>query len=238
MVLKVKELSVSYGEKTVVDKISFSLQKGEVLGILGENGAGKTSLVEAVLGIRPAVYKEVAILGQSPIHNRKQVFEKVGVQFQESHFPDKMTVSEACQQWSVLYKATAPYQFLLTKFGLQDKEKSLVKSLSGGEKQRLAVLLALLPNPELVFLDELTTGLDTKARKKLWQTLRNYKREGLSIVLTSHYMDEVEALCDRVMILKGGHIICEGTIAEVINYSGQASLEAAYLTLTDEEGEG
>lgn len=237
MVLKVKELSVSYGEKTVVDKISFSIQKGEVLGILGENGAGKTSLIEAVLGIRPAIYQEVSILGQSPIHNRKQVFEKVGVQFQESHFPDKMTVAESCQQWSVLYKHTEPYQSLLTKFGLQDKENSLVKSLSGGEKQRLAVLLALLPNPELVFLDELTTGLDTKARKKLWQTLIDYKREGLSIVLTSHYMDEVEALCDRIMILKKGHIICEGTIAEVITYSGQASLEDAYLALTDEEGE-
>jgi ABC-2 type transport system ATP-binding protein len=129
-----------------------------------------------------------------------------------TNFPDKMTVEEACIQWQALYKTTQAVEPLLTTFGLQDKIKQLIKSLSGREKQRLAILLALLPNPSSSFLDELTTGLDTKARKMLWKQLFLIKEKGLAIVLTSHYMGEVEALCDRLLILKNGETVVKGTI--------------------------
>ncbi|MNO44274.1 Fluoroquinolones export ATP-binding protein [compost metagenome] len=235
MILSVKNLSVTYGGKQAVRGLSFSVQKGEVFGLLGANGAGKSSSISAILGIEKCSADELLVLGQSPIADRKKVFQQVGVQFQETNFPDKMTVEEACRQWHALYANPQDVQPLLTTFGLQDKQKQLIKSLSSGEKQRLAVLLALLPNPQLVFLDELTTGLDTKARKMLWNQLLTMKNNGLSIVLTSHYMDEVEALCDRLLILKSGEAMICGSIEEVIKASGQASLEAAYLHFSGEE---
>lgn len=235
MILSVKNLSVTYGDKQAVKDLTFSVQEGEVFGLLGANGAGKSSSLAAILGIEKCSADELLLLGKSPITDRKEVFEQVGVQFQETNFPDKMTVEEACTQWRVLYKNPQAVEPLLATFGLQDKTKQLIKSLSGGEKQRLAVLLALLPNPKLVFLDELTTGLDTKARKMLWQQLLMMKKNGLSIVLTSHYMDEVEALCDHLLILKNGETVVNGTIEEVITASGQQNLEAAYLHFVGEE---
>ncbi|WP_106769235.1 ABC transporter ATP-binding protein [Paenibacillus faecalis] len=235
MTLSVKNLSVRYGEKVAVRDLSFHVGKGEVFGLLGANGAGKSSSIAAILGMEKSEFKELSILGKSPIAERKKVFEKVGVQFQETNFQDRITVEEACIQWRALYKETQELEPLLISFGLQEKKKQLVKSLSGGEKQRLAVLLALLPNPELVFLDELTTGLDTKARRMLWKQLLKMKESGLSIVLTSHYMDEVEALCDRLLILREGQTVAGGTIQEIVGLSGKATLEEAYLHFAGEE---
>lgn len=235
MILSVHNLSVMYGNKQAVKNLSFSIEQGEVFGLLGANGAGKSSSVAAILGVEKSVADELLLIGQSPITNRKEVFEQIGVQFQETNFPDKMTVEEACDLWRALYKKPQEIKPLLNTFGLEDKSKQLIKSLSGGERQRLAVLLALVPNPKLVFLDELTTGLDTKARKMLWKQLLMMKERGLSIVLTSHYMDEVETLCDRILILKDGETVVMGTIAEVITKSGQDNLEAAYLHFSGEE---
>lgn len=235
MILVVKNLSVRYGEKTAVQDLSFCLGRGEVFGLLGANGAGKSSSIAAILGIEKSQFKQLSLLGKSPITERKDVFQKVGVQFQETNFQDRITVEEACIQWSALYKETQEIEPLLIAFGLQDKKKQLIKALSGGEKQRLAVLLALLPNPELVFLDELTTGLDTKARRMLWKQLLMMKENGLSIVLTSHYMDEVEALCDRLLILRDGKTAATGTIQEVLSLSGKATLEETYLHFAGEE---
>lgn len=235
MILSVKNLSVTYGTKQAVKDLTFTVSQGEIIGLLGANGAGKSSSIAAILGIQSSQADELQLLGLSPITDRKKVFEQVGVQFQETNFPDKMTVEEACIQWRALYKETQNVESLLVTFGLQDKTKQLVKSLSGGEKQRLAVLLALLPNPKLVFLDELTTGLDTKARKMLWKQLLLMKEKGLSIVLTSHYMDEVEALCDHLLILKNGETVVTGTISEIVEKSGQTNLEAAYLHFAGEE---
>ncbi|MNW43040.1 putative ABC transporter ATP-binding protein YbhF [compost metagenome] len=235
MLLSVKNLSVTYNGKHAVRNLTFSVQKGEVFGLLGANGAGKSSSIAAILGIEKSTSDELLVLGQSPIMDRKKVFEQVGVQFQETNFPDKMTVEEACDQWHALYVKPQSIEPLLSTFGLLDKQKQLIKSLSGGEKQRLAVLLALLPNPQLVFLDELTTGLDTMARKMLWKQLLIMKEKGLSIVLTSHYMDEVEALCDHLLILKNGETMIYGTIDEVVKASGQPHLEAAYLHFSGEE---
>ncbi len=175
------------------------------------------------------------MLGKSPILHRKEVFQEVGVQFQETNFQEGLTVCEACEQWESLYKHTADVPLLLQTFGLVGKETQLVKTLSGGERQRLAVLLALISNPKLVFLDELTTGLDTKARRLLWKQLLAMKEKGLAIVLTSHYMDEVEALCDKILILKEGKTVFHGTIQEVIHVSKKATLENAYLYYAGEE---
>lgn len=235
MVLHVENLSVTYGSKKAVNNVSFHLRSGEVIGILGANGAGKSSLIEAILGINPSNAETLTILGKSPVLQRKKVFQKVGVQFQQTNFQDKITVKEAIEQFNSLYKQTMNISTLLHVFELQDKEYQLVSSLSGGERQRLAVVLALLPNPELVFLDELTTGLDTRARHLLWKQLIQLKSNGLAIVLTSHYMDEVEALCDRIIILKKGTVMFDGTITEAIQTSNKDSLEDAYLYYSGEE---
>lgn len=235
MILTVKNLSVTYGAKTAINNISFSVEAGEVIGLLGANGAGKSSTIAAVLGIEKSHFKELTMLGKSPILHRKEVFQEVGVQFQETNFQDKLIVREACEQWASLYRQTADVPLLLQTFGLVGKETQLVKSLSGGERQRLAVLLALINNPKLVFLDELTTGLDTKARRMLWKQLLAMKEKGLAIVLTSHYMDEVEVLCDKILILKDGETVFQGTIQEAIQLSGKSTLEDAYLHFAGEE---
>ncbi len=235
MVLTVKNLSVTYGAKIAVNNISFSIEPGEVIGLLGANGAGKSSTIEAVLGIEKSHFKGLTMLGKSPVLHRKEVFQEVGVQFQETNFQDKLIVREACEQWASLYRQTADVPLLLQTFGLVGKENQLVKSLSGGERQRLAVLLALINNPKLVFLDELTTGLDTKARRMLWKQLLAMKEKGLAIVLTSHYMDEVEVLCDKILILKDGETVFQGTIQEAIQLSGKSTLEDAYLHFAGEE---
>ncbi|WP_256758354.1 ABC transporter ATP-binding protein [Cohnella sp. WQ 127256] len=235
MILKVENLSVTYAQKTAVNRISFHLKPGEVIGLLGANGAGKSSTIAAVLGIEKSTYDELVIVGKSLIGNRKQIFEQVGVQFQETHFQDKLTVSDACEQWQSLYKKTNDVPALLQAFGLEGKGKQLVKLLSGGERQRLAVLLALIPEPKLVFLDELTTGLDIKARRMLWKQLLAMKENGLAIVLTSHYMDEVEALCDEILILCEGQTVFHGTIQEALAASGNTKLEDAYLHFAGEE---
>ncbi|QMV42647.1 ABC transporter ATP-binding protein [Cohnella cholangitidis] len=235
MVLKVENLSVTYAHKTAVDRISFQVKTGQVIGLLGANGAGKSSTIAAVLGIETSTYDELVIVGKSPIRNRKEIFEQVGVQFQETRFQDKLTVSDACKQWQALYKKTADVPALLQTFGLANKEKQLVKLLSGGERQRLAVLLALIHEPKLVFLDELTSGLDTKARRMLWKQLITMKEDGLAIVLTSHYMDEVEALCDEILILREGQTVFHGTIQEALKLSGKIKLEDAYLHFAGEE---
>jgi ABC-2 type transport system ATP-binding protein len=235
MVLSVKDLSVRYGDKMAVQDLNFNLHEGEVIGLLGANGAGKSSSIAAILGIEKSEFQELVLLEKSPITERKEVFQKVGVQFQDTNFQDRLTLEEACIQWRALYKKPQVIEPLLQTFGLHEKKKQLVKSLSGGEKQRLAVLLALLPNPQLVFLDELTTGLDTKARKMLWKQLLTMKEKGLSIVLTSHYMDEVEALCDHLIILRDGKTVASGSVQEIIKLSGQATLEDAYLYFSGEE---
>src|SRR5690606_31886520 len=143
-------------------------------------------------------------------------FEKVGVQFQEANYQEKITVQELCEVTQSLYKTTSGYLELLKQFGLSDKLKSQISELSGGQKQRLFIVLALIPDPEVVFLDELTTGLDARARRDVWKCLSDLKAKGLTILMTSHFMDEVEALCDKIMILKNGKSIFCGTVQEAI----------------------
>jgi ABC-2 type transport system ATP-binding protein len=235
IVLDVQNLSKSYGQKQAVRSLNLTLRKGEIFGLLGANGAGKSTSIECILGTKEYESGEVRILGQDPRKNRKALFEKVGVQFQESHFQDKITVKEICEVTYSLYKNSADYEALLKSFGLAGKYRQMVSELSGGERQRLFVVLALIPNPELVFLDELTTGLDTKARRDVWKHLEELKEKGIAIFLTSHYMDEVEVLCDKILILKNGETIFHGTVADAVARSPYGNMEDAYLWFTGEE---
>lgn len=234
-VIKVHNLYKSYGDVQVVKDVSLTVKKGEIFGLLGANGAGKSTTIECILGTKNFGDGKVSILGMNPQKERKQLFQKVGVQFQESNYQDKITVKELCEITEVLYKNPLDFNKLLEQFDLKHKVKNLVSELSGGEKQRLFIILALIPNPEVVFLDELTTGLDVKARRDVWKCLLNLKKQGLTIFLTSHFMDEVEVLCDKICILKNGAIHFYGTVEEAVAQSPYEKFEDAYLWFVDEE---
>ncbi len=235
--IEVKNLCKSYEHIKAVENINISVCRGEVFGLLGANGAGKSTTIECILGTKKQDDGTISILGMNPQKERKKLFEKVSVQFQEANYQDKIRVSELCEVTASLYKTPLNYGALLKQFGLSDKPKSLVSELSGGQKQRLFIVLALIPNPEVIFLDELTTGLDAKARRDVWKSLSELKAKGITILLTSHFMDEVEALCDKIMILKKGESVFCGSVQEAIATSPYEKFEDAYLWYTDEEVE-
>ena len=233
--VSVRNLTKSFSGRRVVDDLSFDVQKGEVFAMLGHNGAGKSTTIDLILGLKAPERGSAKILGMDAAKNRKQVFERVGVQLQNTRYQPNITVEEACIEYASLYADPANYPKLLERFGLGTLRKSFVSKLSGGERQKLSVVLALIGSPEIVFLDELTTGLDVAARREVWRTLKQLKDQGLTIFLTTHYMEEAEALCDRVCIIKSGKKAAEGTIDEVISASGQKNLEDAYLFFMGEE---
>lgn len=233
--VSVKNLTKSFGDRRVVDGLSFDVQKGEVFALLGHNGAGKSTTIDLILGLKTPDGGAARLLGMEAARNRKQVFERVGVQLQNTQYQPAITVEEACIEYASLYADPADHQRLLKQFGLDKLRNSFVSKLSGGERQKLSVVLALIGSPELVFLGELTTGLDVVARREVWRTLKQLKEQGLTIVLTTHYMEEAEALCDRVCIIRSGKKVAEGTLAEVIAASGKSSLEEAYLFYMGEE---
>ena len=232
--ITVKNLTKTYGEHVAVDNLSFTVLKGSVFGLLGANGAGKSTSLECILGTKKMDCGEVFILGKNPVKDRTDVFEKTGVQFQEAKYQELIKVSELSENTACVYKNPNDYKELLSDFGIADKANSFVKDLSGGERQRLFIVLALLPNPEVVFLDELTTGLDARSRRDVWKILESLKKRGLSILLTSHFMDEVEALCDQILILKKGKTVFSGTVAQAKQKSGKEKFEDAYLWFTEE----
>lgn len=232
--IQVKQLCKSYNGVKAVQNVNISVCRGEVFGLLGANGAGKSTTIESILGTKKADGGSVSVLGMSPQKDRKNLFERVGVQFQEANYQDKITVIELCRVTKSLYKNTADETALLKQFGLIDKLNSPVSELSGGQKQRLFIVLALIPDPEVVFLDELTTGLDAKARRDVWKCLSELKAQGMTIFLTSHFMDEVEILCDRIMILKYGISVFDGTVKDAIADSPHDKFEDAYLWFTEE----
>lgn len=235
-VIKVHNLYKSYGDVQVVNGVSLTVKKGEIFGLLGANGVGKSTTIECILGTKNFDNGQVSILDMNPRKERKQLFQKVSVQFQESNYQDNITVKELCEITGALYRNSLSYNKLLEQFGLQDKAKNIVRELSGGEKQRLFIILSLIPDPEIVFLDELTTGLDVKSRRDVWRCLLNLKKQGLTIFLTSHFMDEVEVLCDKICILKNGVVVFYGTIEEAVALSPYEKFEDAYLWFVDEEG--
>lgn len=233
--IKVEQLSKTYDNLLAVDKINLSVKRGTVYGLLGANGAGKSTTIECILGTKNADSGTVSVLNCNPQKDRRRLFQKVGVQFQEGGYQPEIKVSELCEETSCLYEAPADWKSLCEQFGIGNKTGNAVKSLSGGERQRLFIVLALIPNPELVFLDELTTGLDAKARRDVWKILSELKQKGLTIFLTSHFMDEVEALCDEICILKKGKAVFYGTVEQAKEAGGCEKFEDAYLALSGEE---
>lgn len=233
--INVSGLTKSFHGRKVVDGLSFSVEKGQVFGLLGHNGAGKSTTIEMILGLKKPDSGKAVLLGKEATKHRKEIFEKVGVQLQASHYQAAIRVDEVCKEHAALYRQPKDYQELLEKFNLEKLRKSQVTKLSGGERQKLSVVLALIGNPEVVFLDELTTGLDVAARREVWRTLKGLKESGITIFLTTHYMEEAENLCDRVMLVKNGKTIAEGTVSEVVKTSPYDSLEEAYLWYMGEE---
>ena len=225
--IRVRNLTKTFGGRVVVNDLSFAVEKGQVFALLGHNGAGKSTTIDLILGLKTPDKGTAKILGMDAAKHRKQVFERVGVQLQHTQYQPNITVEEACIEYASLYSDPADYPQLLERFGLASLKKSFVSKLS--------VVLALIGKPEIVFLDELTTGLDVVARREVWRTLKQLKEQGLTIFLTTHYMEEAEALCNRVCIIRSGKKVAEGTIDEVIAASGQKNLEEAYLFFMGEE---
>ena len=235
LAVQVTGLTKSCQGKTVLSGLDLSIKRGTVFGLLGANGAGKSTTIECILGTRRADSGAVSVLGHDPRKERGALFQRVGVQFQESDYQPEIKVFELCEEIACLYNRPADWWELCQRFGIGGKLKNAVKSLSGGERQRLFIVLALIPNPELVFLDELTTGLDAKARRDVWKILSELKAGGLTIFLTSHFMDEVEALCDEICILRQGTAVFYGTVEQAKERSGCEKFEDAYLQLSGEE---
>lgn len=233
-VVKVESLTKTYGALPAVDHVSLSVKRGVAFGLLGANGAGKSTTIECILGTKRADRGNISVLALDPRKDRRRLFQQVGVQFQECDYQPEIKVSELCEETACLYKAPADWRGLCEQFGIGDKAGSPVKSLSGGERQRLFIVLALIPKPQVVFLDELTTGLDARARRGVWKILKELKDGGLTIFLTSHFMDEVEALCDKICILQKGRAVFYGTVTQAKEKSGCENFEDAYLKLSGE----
>ncbi len=222
--VEVVDLKVTYGDKVAVNGISFEVEQGEIFGIVGPNGAGKTSTIECLEGLRHASAGTLRVLGLNPQQNRRKVQERIGCQLQESNLPDRLKVWEALELFASFYPRSLDYRQLLDALDLQDKRTASYRHLSGGQKQRLFIALALVGDPELVFMDELTTGLDPHARRDLWKLVLDVRDSGKTVVLSTHYMEEAERLCDRVAIVDGGRVIALDTPAGLVGELGGEEL--------------
>ncbi len=210
-VIEVQHLRKRYGEFDAVRDVSFFVQQGEIFGILGPNGAGKTTTVECIQGLREPNSGSIRVLGLDAITQRPQLRGRIGSQLQESALPDRLKVWEALDLFASLTPGGADWRTLLDQWGLAGKAKTSFADLSGGQQQRLFIALALVNNPEVVFLDELTQGLDPGARRIAWDLIREIRDRGATVVIVTHYMDEAEQLCDRLAIVAAGQVIATGT---------------------------
>lgn len=232
-IIEVNNLVKRYGTLTAVDGISFSVKSGETFGLLGPNGAGKTTTMEMLEGIRSPSSGHITIQGLDVVKESRRIRSMIGVQLQEAGFFEKLTVKETIDAFGRFFKQAVPTQRLLEQLQLEEKARSLVENLSGGQRQRLSIALALVNDPQIVFLDEPTTGLDPQARRNLWDTIRTIQSEGRTIILTTHYMDEAEELCDRIAIVDSGQIIALDTPGALIQT--HAPGVKIYVTLSQDE---
>ena len=219
-VIEVKGLVKRFGPLTAVDDVSFTVYRGEVFGILGPNGAGKTTTLEILEGLQSPTSGQTLVLGVDTQRDPAAVKERIGVQLQASAYFDYLTLTEILTLFGSFYHRRISSTELLRRFRLTDKAKTTLKKLSGGQKQRFTVAASLVNDPELVILDEPTTGLDPQARRNLWQLIQEIHSEGKTIVLTTHYMEEAQALCDRVAILDMGHIVAMDTPLNLLRSLG------------------
>jgi len=207
-VIQVSGVRKTYGPMVAVDEVSFAVNEGEIFGLIGPNGAGKTTTMECIEGIRKPDRGSISVLGLNPFRDVYQLQQRIGVQLQQAQLQKRIKVWEAVDLWASLYgkKATDAAR-LLEQLGLAEKRDAWFMTLSGGQKQRLFIALALINDPEVVFLDELTTGLDPQARRAIWELVRGIRTQGKTVFLTTHLMEEAERLCDRVAIIERGRII-------------------------------
>jgi ABC-2 type transport system ATP-binding protein len=233
-VIEVTALRKSYGGRAVVDGVSFAVEEGEIFGILGPNGAGKTTTVECVEGLRVPDAGRVRVTGLDPVADHEQVARVLGAQLQESELQAKLTVREALELYAALYPHPADWQPLAERLGLTDKLTTRFAKLSGGQKQRLFIALALIGNPKVVVLDELTTGLDPRARRDTWQLIEEVRASGVTVLLVTHFMEEAQRLCDRIAVIDKGRVAAldtpDGLIrrsagSTVISFTPSASLD-------------
>jgi ABC-2 type transport system ATP-binding protein len=206
-VIAVQHLHKAYGPTVAVDDVSFTVRQGEIFGILGRNGAGKTTMVECITGLRRPDRGEISVLGLDPQCNGRELHERVGVQLQQSALPDRIRVAEAVELYAAFYRQAADGDELLATLGLARARDQYFGKLSGGQKQRLSIVLALIGQPEIAVLDELTTGLDPEARRETWALIEGIRDRGVTVLLVSHYMEEAERLCDRVALIDHGNVI-------------------------------
>ena len=206
-VVEVENLTKTYGSVRAADGVSFAIAQGEIFGMVGPNGAGKTTTIECAEGLRRPDSGKIKVLGLDPLSDRLALAERIGVQLQQSGLPAHLKVGEAMELFGALYAKRADGDDLIDRLGLSDKRASPIAKLSGGQKQRLFIALALVNQPDLVFLDELTTGLDPQARRSMWDLVREIRDQGRSVFLTTHFTEEAERLCDRVAIMDHGKIV-------------------------------
>jgi len=217
-VIRVSGIRKTYGRLVAVDEVSFEVNEGEIFGLIGPNGAGKTTTMECVEGVRKPDRGNILVLGLDPFRDVYKLQERIGVQLQQAQLQKRIKVWEAVDLWASLYKKKAvDAERLLEQLGLADRRNAWFMNLSGGQKQRLFIALALINDPEVVFLDELTTGLDPQARRAIWELVRQIRERGKTVFLTTHLMEEAEKLCDRVAIIEHGKIIDVDTPERLVN---------------------
>ncbi|ATY15791.1 ABC transporter ATP-binding protein [Amycolatopsis sp. AA4] len=233
--IEVSELRKAYAGRVVVDGVSFSVERGEIFGVLGTNGAGKTTTVECLQGLRSPDSGTISVLGLDPGRDDAELRRRVGTQLQDARLPEKLRVREALSLFASFYPDPADIDTLLTQLGLDAHRDLAFGKLSGGLRQRLSIALALVGNPELAILDELTTGLDPHARQETWRLVENVRASGVTVVLVTHFMDEAQRLCDRLVLLDHGRVVATGTPAELLADSGQPTLQDAFVALTSRD---
>lgn len=245
-IISVKGLIKRYGKQPVVNGLDFEVEAGEIFGILGPNGAGKTTTLEMIEALRPIDSGQVEIDGIDVARHPQKVKHIVGIQLQSTAFFDKLTLKEQIELFAGLYGVKVDAERLLADVQLSEFSKSFVENLSGGQKQRFTIAAALVNSPKVLFLDEPTTGLDPQARRNLWELIADIKKKGVTIVMTTHYMDEAELLCDRIAIMDKGKIITIDTPKRLIKSLldrgftkpqevEQANLEDVFIDLTGKE---
>ena len=228
-VIEIEHLHKRYGDVVAVDDVSLTIEPNEIFGIIGTNGAGKTTTVECLTGVRTPDRGRISVLGFDPVTQRDEIRTRVGVQLQASNLPDRLSVFEALDLYASFYPDPRDPDELIELLGLMHRRDARYGKLSGGEKQRVSVGLALVGRPQIAVLDELTTGLDPHARRDAWALIERLKDEGLTVVLVSHFMDEVERLCDRVAVIHRGRVVA---LDQPANLAQPGQLEDAFVELT------
>lgn len=217
-IIQVENLNLTYKSLHAVQNVSFSVKSGEIVAVIGQNGSGKTSTVECIEGLRKPDNGLIQVFGKDPWLHRSEIYKEMGVQLQEAEYPSKIRVEEQCRLFASFYERPADWNLLLKQMGLDEKRKRPIHKLSGGEKQRLSIILSLMGRPKLLVLDELTTGLDPEVRQNMLLSFENIRKNGVAIIMVSHYLDEVEALADKILYLEKGRQQFFGTQQEFQEY--------------------